>query len=58
MCTYLICIAQDYVLKLADMGEARLISSAPKRNVPPIPARNWAPPEVGLDLGTIIAVFG
>lgn len=28
------------------MGEARLINSPPKRDVPPIPARNWAPPEV------------
>jgi len=37
---------QDFVLKLADMGEARLITSAPKRDTPPIPAMNWAPPEV------------
>jgi hypothetical protein len=34
------------VLKLADMGEARQVSAPPKRDVPPIPARNWAPPEV------------
>ncbi len=35
------------VVKLADMGEARMINSPPKRDIPPIPARNWAPPEVG-----------
>jgi hypothetical protein len=28
------------------MGEARNVKDAPKRNIPPIPARNWAPPEV------------
>ncbi len=37
---------QDLVVKLADMGEARLFDSQPKRDIPPIPARNWAPPEV------------
>ena len=39
-------LIQDLVCKLADMGEARSISDVPKRNIPPIPARNWAPPEV------------
>eukprot|EP01032_Pedospumella_encystans_P009734 gene9734-11440_t len=39
-------VAEDFVLKLADMGEARLITSPPKRDTPPIPAMNWAPPEV------------
>lgn len=39
-------LSQDLVVKLADMGEARLVSSPPKRDIPPIPARNWAPPEV------------
>lgn len=34
------------MVKLADMGEARLATSKPKRDIPPIPARNWAPPEV------------
>ena len=28
------------------MGEARIIGSPPKRATPPIPARNWVPPEV------------
>lgn len=41
-------ISQDYVLKLADMGEARPIGGPPKRPTPPIPARNWAPPEVSV----------
>ena len=30
------------------MGEARLITSPPKRDTPPIPAMNWAPPEVSI----------
>ena len=37
---------QSLTLKLADMGEARRVGSAPKRATPPIPARNWVPPEV------------
>ena len=28
------------------MGETRLVSAPPKRATPPIPARNWVPPEV------------
>eukprot|EP01038_Epipyxis_sp_PR26KG_P012169 gene12169-16296_t len=39
-------VDENLRVKLADMGEARLISDKPKRNLPPIPARNWAPPEV------------
>jgi hypothetical protein len=39
-------VTETLVVKLADMGEARLIGSKPKRDIPPIPARNWAPPEV------------
>lgn len=39
-------VTSDLRLKLSDMGESRRIGSAPKREVPPIPARNWVPPEV------------
>ena len=39
-------VTESLQIKLADMGEARVIGSTPKRNIPPIPAINWAPPEV------------
>jgi len=39
-------VTENLTLKLADMGEARAVGSAPKRATPPIPARNWVPPEV------------
>lgn len=39
-------VTENLTLKLADMGEARAIGSVPKRATPPIPARNWVPPEV------------
>eukprot|EP01035_Chromulina_nebulosa_P017916 gene17916-23536_t len=39
-------VSDDFVVKLSDMGESREITAPPKRDRPPIPARNWAPPEV------------
>lgn len=33
-------------MKLADLGEARSIHGPPKNKLPPIPARNWAAPEL------------
>ena len=41
-------ISQNYVLKLADMGEVREIHPADGSTYSkaPNPARNWAPPEV------------
>ena len=34
------------MLKLADMGEARTREELAAMAAPPVPSRNWAPPEV------------
>jgi hypothetical protein len=40
-------VTDNYRVKISDFGETRKVSEAPKNPaVPPIPARNWAPPEV------------
>jgi serine/threonine protein kinase len=39
-------VDERHRVKLADLGEARPINGPPKHKLPPIPARNWAPPEV------------
>lgn len=39
-------VSSSYAVKLTDFGEARHVDQQPKRDVPPIPAINWAPPEV------------
>lgn len=39
-------VAEDFCVKLTDMGETKHVDAPPKNKHPPIPARNWAPPEV------------
>jgi hypothetical protein len=39
-------VSANYRIKLTDFGEARHVDQQPKRARPPIPAINWAPPEV------------
>jgi serine/threonine protein kinase len=43
---YVLCLIKGYRAKLTDFGEARKFEEPPKRDIPPIPAINWAPPEV------------
>lgn len=48
MLSFSLSLYQNYVLKLADMGEVREIhpSDGSTHSKAPNPARNWAPPEV------------
>ena len=39
-------ILQNFCVKITDLGETKRVDQPPKHNLPPIPARNWAPPEV------------
>lgn len=42
-------VTKDLVVKLSDFGESRAMNVKPKRDIPPIAAINWAPPEVSIN---------